>query len=435
MSVRILTTADLHIGRISSNSEWIDERGATRETWHWLVDWVIENEVDVVALAGDIVEHDNRYFEAVSALESGLSKLDEAGINVFVVAGNHDYDVIPSILRDHGFDHVHLLGEGGSWDFKTVSLNGSDIQFTGWSFPGMHYHKDPLQNFPPGEVDRNIATIGLIHGDYNAGESQYAPLQFSRLTEHGVNAWVMGHIHKPGIFNDSNPLIYYPGSPHALSPKEKETHGPVLLTVQENRITGNEQIIFSPVRYEELQIDISDKVSREEIRTEIIHSCEAFAETLVEGVEHLKLLSIDVMLTGQFENVPELENWLENWDIQEFQSRKSGYLTVIRKVFHMCRVKVGNLEALSREPSPAGLLAQAILDLEDGKSSEFIESLRHQAADSISGLNVSGPYLVLRDSEEINQIDPNGNEVNELILKECHRLLSELIVLKEEGLQ
>jgi DNA repair protein SbcD/Mre11 len=435
MSVRILTTADLHIGRVSSNSELIDDRGTTRETWHRLVDWAIENEVDAVAVAGDIVEHDNRYFEAVSALESGLSKLDEAEIKVFVVAGNHDYDVIPSILRDHRFEHVHLLGEGGSWEFKTVNLNGSDIQFTGWSFPGMHHRTDPLQDFPSGEVDSSAATIGLIHGDYNAGESQYAPLQFSSLTEHGVNAWVMGHIHKPGVFNTSDPLIYYPGSPHALSPKEKETHGPVLLTVQDNRITGHEQITFSPVRYEELQIDISDIVSQDEIRAEIIHSCETFAESLVEGVEHLKLLSIDVMLTGQFENVPELENWLDNWDIQEFQSRKSGYLTVIRKVAHMCRVKVGNLEALSREPSPAGLLAQAIIDLEGGKTSEFIESLCNRAADSISGLNVSGPYLALRDSEEMNQIDPNGDEVNELILKECHRLLSELIVLKEGGLQ
>src|SRR6056297_3807858 len=124
MSIRILATADLHIGRVSSNSGQIGEKGATRDTWKRLVEYTISENIDVVVLAGDVVEHANRYFEAASALENGLRQLDDAGVSVFLVSGNHDYDVLPSILKDHEFENVKLLGENGEWEFHKISVNG-----------------------------------------------------------------------------------------------------------------------------------------------------------------------------------------------------------------------------------------------------------------------------------------------------------------------
>ena len=77
MNVKILTTADLHIGRTSSGAEQIGDCSSTRNTWKRLTEYAISNNIQVVAMAGDIVEHANHYFEAASALEAGLSNLDE----------------------------------------------------------------------------------------------------------------------------------------------------------------------------------------------------------------------------------------------------------------------------------------------------------------------------------------------------------------------
>lgn len=431
MALTILTTADIHIGKTSSGAEQIGEKKSTRNTWFSLIDYAISNDINAVAIAGDIVEHSNRYFEAASALEAGLTKLDKAGISVFLVSGNHDYDVLPALMERHKFENVHFLGQGGKWEFKTVEIAGKRIQFTGWSFPNMYIKKDPLLDFPESEIDQNVISIGLIHGDYENKESSYAPLHLNTMTGKGVNVWLMGHIHKPDTFRESDPTIYYPGSPQALSAKEKGEHGAVLLTVSEQAIIEKEFIAFSSVRYEEIQIDISEYNVQDEIRAKIFEACEAFVEDEIEQNEYLGLLSFDVILTGTHIDISQLDEWIENWDIPEFNRNIAGLHVSVRKVDHQCRAKVGDLESLSKEPTPAGILAKTILDIEAGKSSPFLEEIKKEGWTSIKMLNSYNTYLPIRDSDMIEQFAQD--DLGQLVIKECHRLLSELMQTKAEG--
>jgi DNA repair protein SbcD/Mre11 len=333
MVIKILTTADIHIGRTSSGADQIGDNSSTRYAWERITNYAIEEDIHVLVIAGDIVEHANRYFEAASALEAGLAKLDQAGISVFLVSGNHDYDVLPALMDRRTFENVHFLGKGGEWEFKTVEIAGQKIQFTGWSFPQMHVKKDPLLDFPYSEIDQHVVSIGLIHGDYENKESRYAPLELSTMTGKGVDVWVMGHIHKLGLFNERDPMIYYPGSPHALSAKEKGEHGAVLLTVSEQRTIQKDVVPLSPVRYEEIQIEISECSEQDEIQAKIIDDCDSFIENEIDQNEYLELLSFDVTLTGTHVDISQLDEWIENWDIHELNrdywrtscfSKKSG---------------------------------------------------------------------------------------------------------------
>ena len=430
MAVKILTSADIHIGRASSSST--DGKNlTTRGAWRRMVDWAIREHVDAVVLAGDIVDQANKYFEAVSALEDGLTKLDEAGIIVVMVSGNHDFDVLPSILKNHSFKNVYLLGENGSWDFETIELNGVSIQFTGWSFPSLHYKSDPLINFPKEKVDGNAVTVGLIHGDFTDAESSYAPLKINSMSGKGVNVWVMGHIHKPEQFNSTNPLIYYPGSPQALSAKEKGEHGATLLTIENDKRINTRHIPLSTIRYEEIEIDITGCTEEDEIKAKLIGESDSYLKKEITRHEYLEHLSFDILLTGSQKDLPKLERWMESWDINEFLRNKEGLQISIRKVRHQCTASVTNLESLKDEPSPAGLLAQAIIDLEAGENSTFIDSLRKEALSSMRSLNSHSTYLPLRDTEKIEQIDED--DINQLLLQECNRLLSQLIQTKAEG--
>lgn len=431
MSLKILTTADIHIGRTSSGGEQIGDNSTTRNTWFRLIDYTLSNNVDVLAIAGDVVEHANRYFEAASALETGLSKLDKAGISVVLVSGNHDYDVLPALMSRNKFDKVHLLGQRGEWEFKSLEIGGQRIQFTGWSFPNMYIHNDPLLDFPDSKIDHNSISIGLIHGDYEKKESTYAPLQLNTMTGRGVNVWVMGHIHKPETFKTREPIIYYPGSPQALNAKEKGEHGAIVLTISEQGTIERESVSFSSIRYEDLHIDISDCTEQDEIQAKVIDECDSYIKSKIERSEYLELLSFDVILTGTHENISVLEEWIRKWDIHELNRTVRELQVSVRKVTHQCSVKVENLETLSKEPTPAGLLAKAILDLEAGESSEFLEILKKEGWSSIKALNSYNTYLPLRDSEKIEQLD--RGDMDGLLIQECHRLLSELMQTKVEG--
>ena len=104
MSIKIIATSDLHIGRKATGIEGGGPELSTREIWKRMVDYAIRNNIDALALAGDIVDHNNRYFEAVAPLLSAFALLKEKEIQVFMVAGNHDFDVLPQILQSNNFD-------------------------------------------------------------------------------------------------------------------------------------------------------------------------------------------------------------------------------------------------------------------------------------------------------------------------------------------
>ena len=140
---------------------------------------------------------------------------------------------------------------------KKLYVSGQTIQFTGWSFPNQFVQESPLMSFTIENLDPNLTTIGFFHGDAFSKESRYGPFDASQLLNKQVDAWIIGHIHKPLNLRDSDPIIWYPGSPHALSPKETGNHGPLLLTVQNPHEISVRQVPLSPVRYETINADIS----------------------------------------------------------------------------------------------------------------------------------------------------------------------------------
>ena len=192
---------------------------STKNTWFRIVDWSIRNRIDILALCGDIIDRDNRYFEAIGPLQAGFEKLRKAGITVFAVTGNHDYDVLSQIAGNNKFQFVHVLGLNGHWEIQTFEKNKEKVQFVGWSFPNLHVTQDPTLTLSGTGIDPNFPVIGLLHGDVGNMESKYGPITLNNLMNAPVNFWILGHIHKPQQLNVNTPQIWYPGSPHAMSAK------------------------------------------------------------------------------------------------------------------------------------------------------------------------------------------------------------------------
>ncbi len=58
MSITILATGDIHIGKQSSSIPQNSDEIATKSTWSRIVDYAIDHKIDVLALTGDIVDQD-----------------------------------------------------------------------------------------------------------------------------------------------------------------------------------------------------------------------------------------------------------------------------------------------------------------------------------------------------------------------------------------
>lgn len=425
MALKVLTTGDIHIGKKSSSINQDVEETATKYTWNRIVDYAIKNDIDVLALSGDIVDQDNRYFEAIGPLQSGFEKLKQANIEVYMVAGNHDFNVLPELVGSGRHSNVHLLGANGTWEMKTFSKNQEKIQFVGWSFPTRHFNEDPLSTFEIVGINPNITTIGLLHGDVGDPNSNYAPIDLNNFMHRSVHAWILGHIHKPQTLRGTEPFVYYPGSPHALSSKEQGIHGPTLLTIHSPTDIQTEQIPLSPVRYETLSIDITD-TTKDSLRNTVTSKLLEDAQSRIMELEKVSFLIYDITLIGQHSKIRDLEIWvtpiIDDYD-QEIDTTET--LISVRKILNDVQPKVENMDELAQESSPAGVLAKTILALQSGETTDFADNLMKEWKSIHNSMRQAGTYQPLRTTERF-EFDEN-KESKQNLLSECNRILTELI--------
>jgi len=426
MALKILATGDIHLGKKSSSIPGNKENAATKFTWDRIISWVIDEEVDVLLLTGDIVDKDNYYFEAIGPLQSGFRKLENAGISVYMVAGNHDYKVLPKIAGD--FKNVHLLGKKGIWELKTFCKKGEKIQFVGWSFPSQHFRSDPFLSYNLDElIDPSIPCIGLIHGDVDGTDDSYAPIKVNSFRNKGTQVWVLGHIHKPSTPCEVNPVVRYPGSPHAMSSKESGFHGAISINVESINDIEIKDIPFSSVRYEQETIDISEAIGEEKLRSLVIERLVEVGDKLSSELDEVSFLVFDLILTGEHSRPKAVDNWLRS--IQDLKYDLETETTFsVRKITTVLRPKIENIKELAAQPSVVGVLAKTILAIEDNEKTEFLDKILEKWKLNRDEINSKNTYHYLKKvGKEDNNIDLLAKTS---ILKECNNLLGELLIQK-----
>ena len=105
--MKVLLAADIHAGRRSSRiPDDVDRpRFSCAAAWQRMVDLAVRERVDLVAAAGDLIDRDNRYFEAFGPLEAGLKRLAEAGIPVAAVSHGKD---LSAVVLGRFYDPYHF---------------------------------------------------------------------------------------------------------------------------------------------------------------------------------------------------------------------------------------------------------------------------------------------------------------------------------------
>lgn len=236
--VTLLCVGDLHIGRAPTRiadaalqGTGIDRRDLSpAAAWGRIVNAALERGVDALVLLGDVVDEDNALLEAVGPFGQGVRRLAEAGIEVVAVAGNHDVEALPKLVDTT--EGITLLGRAGVWQSRVVRGAGDGaVRLVGWSFAQRSHVGSPLVTMPEawlagawGDQAGELPTIGLLHCDHDVVGSRHAPVRRAELDAVPVDAWLLGHIHKPDAMAGPRPIGYL-GSVVPLDPGEAGTHG------------------------------------------------------------------------------------------------------------------------------------------------------------------------------------------------------------------
>jgi len=420
--LRFLATADVHLGRSSTHvgEEISKDDTATRIIWMDIVELAIERQVEAVLLAGDIIDQENRYFEAWGPLEAGLKQLSGADIRTFAVAGNHDHSVFPRLMEDMGAETFTLLGARGQWEQVTFAPDGHiACNLIGWSFPKQHHSSNPLADFNL-DLDRSVPTIALLHTQLNDPKRLYAPVPNSELGQHDIDFWLLGHVHKPQQFKEGSSDVLYCGSPQAMNPGETDIHGPWLITVEPSGEIKSEQIPISRVRYESLPVDLGSMTTTDEVDAELTRAVSEFADSVaIESDGHLRALSLRVTLRGRttlHRELPQLVNV-----VREDLRLTHGRMEVVVDDIVVNTQPALDVAELAKGQDMAGELARLILALEredDGSDHPVLRSMKSE----INTWQSSVHTLLPEDASE---------QLRAELLMEARQLLDTLIAGKE----
>ena len=371
--LRILCTADFHVGRRPTRVG--DEQAAracsAAAMFGEVVALAIREKVDLLAVAGDLVDRDNRYHEAFGPVESGLRDLKSAGIAAVAVGGNHDYDVLPRLADDVQGVDLKLLGRGAKWEESTL-LDGR-LRVVGWSFPAAHHPADPMASFTLGRS--TVPTLGLLHTQIDAPASPYAPATSAALAAAPVDAWLLGHVHAPSLRRPiSGPPLLYPGSPQALDPGETGDHGPWLLTLFAGDVTAK-QLPLSRVLYDALDLDCAGVTHTDDLDRLANRALGDWVDA--RRRPGLRFLRPRLRLTGRTVLHGKLAEWAKEL-IDGFDADTTGSARL--DAVTDATAPDFDLADLARGRDLAGDLARALIDLQSGGESEMVSNVERAVA-------------------------------------------------------
>lgn len=412
MATELLFVGDIHLGRRPTGlGEALAELGldphdlSPAAAWRATVERALAERPAAVVLAGDVVEGERDRFEGFAHLERGVSKLALADVPVYGVAGNHDGLVLPRLAdRIPGFV---LLGASGRWETVPVA-DDVPVDLLGWSFPQRHVADSPLRrpDLTQALAARRpgAALLGVLHADLDQATSRYAPVARADLERVDVDAWLVGHVHRPDPLVGPRPVGYL-GSLVGLDAGEPGWRGPWRVEVRGPGDVRAHRLPGGPIRWEAIELDLSDLDAPRGEALDALHArvheamrARAAADpTLAEPGLHL--VATRLRLVGRPAH-REVVRELAALPAAARVLSVGGTHWFLESVRDDTRPRL-DLEALAAQPTPPGLLAARLLAIERGdpEAEPLLRALEARAAGHRSGgwAEVDAPFRPPRE--------------------------------------
>ena len=235
-------------------------RNATRRAFEKVLDAAISESVDFVIIAGDLYDTGLKSFESALFFNKQMARLADAGINVYLIYGNHDASS-KLIKQLRPPKNVHIFH---STEPQTFSHEKLRLAIHGQSFSTPEITEDLAANYPPPVP--GFFNIGVLHTNLGgiSDHANYAPCSLQTLKSKGYQYWALGHVHNRQVLC-ADPYIVYPGNIQGRHAKEKGEKSCELVTVADAGTISIEPIATSVVPWIETGIDASGCQNADEV--------------------------------------------------------------------------------------------------------------------------------------------------------------------------
>ena len=314
--MRILHTADLHIGKTVNNFNMLEDQKCVLTQ---MVDIVKEKNVQAFIIAGDVYDRSIPTAEAVSVFNEFIEKLHNTGVEIFCISGNHDsperISFAQEILEKKG---VHFAGVyKGTCKQVCLSDEAGPVVFTLMPFVKPAFLEETTSDAAVRhmlkDTPRDISARQVLITHYFVTNGGHIP-ELSDSESHisvggldnvdcscfeGFHYTALGHIHKPQRMDRVqseerteeqtevvNGPVVYAGSPLAYSFSEcGQEKSVVLVELDESGRVSMECIPLRPRR--RMRKLKGDLISLTDPMVVSMESCEDYLQITLTDEEEL----------------------------------------------------------------------------------------------------------------------------------------------------
>ncbi len=330
--MKFVHIADMHFdtsfAQINDNELGNSRRLEQRKAFKKVIEYIKENNVDYLFIAGDFYEHK---FIRESTIEF-INKLfkEIQNTKVFITPGNHDPLIKNSFYNKYNWnDNVHIF------DSRISCVRDGNVNIYGYGFDDFYYKNPAINDFLLD--DRSKLNILITHGSLDGGyddDRVYNPMSSSRIRQLGFDYIALGHIHKSNYTEHEN--VVYPGSTISMGFDELGSHGMVVGEFVDKKLETK----FIPLDEGEFKIlehDISNLES---------------SETIADSINDLMLDN------NKFYEIALVGN--RSFEIDLYSLKKMIVRNNVIKIKDKTKIAY-NLEEISRNNTLKGLFVKEIL--------------------------------------------------------------------------
>jgi DNA repair exonuclease SbcCD nuclease subunit len=225
---------------------------STRQALVAIVDLCLDQKVDALVIAGDLYDGDQTSMKTARFLATQLGRLDQAGIAVFKVRGNHDAlsKITQELILPPG---VKVFGGRG----ETVEITGKGVGVAvhGISFARPHAPESLVPKFRAPVAD--AVNIAIMHTSLAGapGHDAYAPCALKDLHESGFDYWALGHVHARTQHAGARTVVM-PGMPQGRDINESGPKSVSLVTIGDDHGITVEEWPTSIAQFERIPVDL-----------------------------------------------------------------------------------------------------------------------------------------------------------------------------------
>lgn len=412
---RFIHAADVHldspfkgIGGRAPESVFRRLRDSTFTAFDRLVQLCIDECVDFLCIAGDVFDLADRSLRAQTHFQKRMRELDQHGIRVYVIHGNHD-------PADGGKaplmwpDNVHFFSSEEVEAVPFVKQGREVARLYGRSYPTAKFTKRIVDDYRR-EADAPFS-IGLLHTNIDGDPSHdnYAPCTKKDLLEKGYDYWALGHIHQSRILHEREPSIVYAGNTQGRSVRELGPKGCYLVDVKDGVVQRLTFYETADVRWHLIELDLTGE---DDIQYVLDQVQEALQQTAEMAPHQAAVVRINLTgVTRVHQQLKPVDHFLELLEpyLEEFLQTENWVFVE--------SVRVHTQPYISRETllEAQGFLSDYLHLVEEIKTSpEQLVTVQEEVLSAVYGHREGRKYLERLTEEELQEL---LDEVGDLAIR------------------